>query len=470
MTLHCSNQNNILFFLFCSDEHQTHLFSALTEWKQMNIWLKKLPVAIQCPINGYAFIRKGQNAIIDDNQTISNVFDQNQSIIIDVINRGSVAKVIFSYETNTVTVSALKSMKICSLLADENLLEQLNCSNVYPDNCVLLTGEKYEQILTKEDLKQSVGTYTITGERSVRFQISLFVEIIKFDDAEQIKVPVSNRNISFGDLLARTGKSMDIYKYLAENETKRVLDSNETLTDLNQTQFLLLKEDQTCSITIVQSDEEKHQRYAVFATIGNISEQYLLYENDFVPSSNTQLVSLQSKSPLRFTLTNENLPVTVTLKNKQTDKTITFNCSHSMTAKRLSNIASQFFHFEEDLCQLMQDDSTLIDDADISLEDIDDSMTNFQFFVISTVSLECKVTFSEQTVILSCQRDTLASTIIRETLEKLHFPFDRLDDYELIVLCDDPTGIGLETSIDDICQLFPSAVTTIPFQLKSVDS
>jgi hypothetical protein len=65
----------------------------------------------------------------------------------------------------------------------------------------------------------------------------------------------------------------------------------------------------------------------------------------------------------------------------------------------------------------MQHDSTLIDD-DISLEDIDETMTKIQFQMTSKVSMYCLITFSGKTITLTCHQDTLTSTIVKETLEK----------------------------------------------------
>jgi hypothetical protein len=113
----------------------------------------------------------------------------------------------------------------------------------------------------------------------------------------------------------------------------------------------------------------------------------------------------------------------------------------------------------------MQDDSTLIDD-EISLEEIDETMTEIRFQLTCTMSIECSVRFSGQTVVLSCQHGAPASVIVKETLQKRYIPENDLDQYELIALNEDETEIDFEISIDDIRQLFSSPITTIPFELR----
>ncbi len=88
-----------------------------------------------------------------------------------------------------------------------------------------------------------------------------------------------------------------------------------------------------------------------------------------------------------------------------------------MTAKRICSILCQLFRLSNESYQLMQDDSTLIYD-DISLEDINETITKIQFQMTCKVSMYCSITFSGKTITLPCHQDTLTSTIVKETLEK----------------------------------------------------
>jgi hypothetical protein len=420
-------------------------------------------------VDDYAFLTREQKTIVDENETISSIMDQNQSVTIDVINRNTITKVIFMYETNSYSIYVLKSAKISSLLNSENLLQQLNISATSFDDFILVFEGTNDQVLTKVDLQQPIGAYSITENQPICCRISMSVQITIYDRKEQITIPLANRNITIEQLLQLSGISIDVYKYLVSNDTTTILDYNENISSLNKTKFILLKENETCLVWI----GEKCQRYPVFATLADIyrqnqidiSHQYLVYANDFVPSVDTQLTSFQTESPIRFIVIDDNLPVIVTIENKETEQRIKLNCLVSLTVKRLCAISCQLFGLRNECYQLMLDDSTLIDD-EISLEEIDETMTEIRFQLTCTMSIDCSVRFSGQTVVLSCQHDTLASVIVKETLQKRYIPENDLDQYELIALNEDETEIDFEISIDDIRQLFSSPITTMPFELR----
>jgi hypothetical protein len=136
-----------------------------------------------------------------------------------------------------------------------------------------------------------------------------------------------------------------------------------------------------------------------------------------------------------------------------------------MTIKRLCEISCQLFDLNNDYYRLTQDD-IILDDVNVSLGDIDENGTEFQFQLTSIASMHCSITCSERTIILPCRQDTSASTIVRECLEKLHISSDNIDMYELIALADDPAQIDFDLSMEDIQQLFSSDSTTIPLELK----
>jgi hypothetical protein len=66
-------------------------------------------------------------------------------------------------------------------------------------------------------------------------------EIITYDDRKSMEIPLSSRNTPIKELLQLTRKSLDIYKYLALNDTKRIVDVNKTVLSLNKTKFILVK-------------------------------------------------------------------------------------------------------------------------------------------------------------------------------------------------------------------------------------
>ncbi len=155
----------------------------------------------------------------------------------------------------------------------------------------------------------------------------------------------------------------------------------------------------------------------------------------------------------------------VIIQNSIENKSINFNCSLSMTIQGLCAISCQLFGVNNDYYRSTQDSVTL-DDVDVSLEDIDENETEYQFQPNSTASMQCSITYSERTIILSCRQDTLASIIVREFLEKLHNSLDNINMYELITLTDDRAQIDFDLSMEDIQQLFSPDSTTIPLELK----
>jgi hypothetical protein len=79
----------------------------------------------------------------------------------------------------------------------------------------------------------------------------------------------------------------------------------------------------------------------------------------------------------------------------------------------------------------------------------------------------CSIKFLEQTIVLPCDQETLSLTIATEALKKLQIPENKMGQYELIALDDDQTRIDFDASIDEVRELFPSTITTIPFELRT---
>ncbi|CAF4536476.1 unnamed protein product [Rotaria sp. Silwood2] len=464
-----------------------NLFYPTTKWQQINLWLKSLSHIIDHSVNDYAFLMRVQEKIIDENQIISSTIDQTELMIIDIIDRNIITKVIFTFETNSHYVYALKSMKISSLLNNENIFERLNLIDISSDDCCFILKGTNEKFLTKDDLEKSIDTYSTIENQSIHFQISMSIQIIKYDDKEQIKIPWLNKNITIEQLLHLTGKPIDIYKYLAVMDTKRIINSNEKLSNLNKTKFILVKENETCLVSIKTSNDlqlihdneeenEKYQRFTVFATIADVKKenhidslhQYFLYSNDFVLSTNIQLISLQFESPIQFTLIDQNLPISVTIQNDKKNKSIQFTCSLPITVKHLCTLACQIFGINYEFYCLTMNDITLNDD-EISLKDIDENMTEIQFQMISTASIHCSIMYSNQNITFPCHQGTPIVIIVKETFQKLYISENNINMYELIALNDDRTQISFDLSIDDIRELFPIDSTTLSLELKNKD-
>ena len=267
------SKHNCLFSFI--DQNQTYLFYSMTSWKQIDFWLKTLRQTTDLPIEKYAFLLRKQKILIDDNQTISLVIDRNESITIDVINENTIIEVVFSYETKSYTIDALKSTKVSSLLHHEELFKELNLINFTLNDCALVLEETNEEILIENYSRKSIGDYCTTETQSVRFRISISIQITKYDDNKQIKLCLPNRQITIEQLLLQiTDIPLDVYKYLALNDTQKILDSNEIFSNLNQSKFILVKENETCLVSIQDSNNsERHQRFIVSATIADVYQE-----------------------------------------------------------------------------------------------------------------------------------------------------------------------------------------------------
>ncbi|CAF4638079.1 unnamed protein product, partial [Rotaria sp. Silwood2] len=224
-----------------------------------------------------------------------------------------------------------------------------------------------------------------------------------------------------------------------------------------------------------EEENKQYQRFTISATIADINKenqldilhQYLLCSNDFVPSTDIQLLSLQLESSIQFTVIDQNLPVLVIIQNDKENKSIQFNCRLSITIKRICEIACQLFNINNKDYYFNMNDITLNDD-DISLQDIDENMTQIQFQMISKTSMYCSIMYSNQNITLPCNDDTSIMAIVKELFQKLHISENDMNMYELIALDDDQTQISFDLLIDDIRQLFPIDSTTVSLQLKNI--
>ena len=469
-------------------ETQTTLFHASTRWHQIDLWLRHMPAMNALSARGFAYFVKEQNTIADDEEPISLALEQFKSVTVDCISQDTTVKVTFAYETNSQSISALKSMRISQLLNNERLLRPLNLVDISPNDCVLVLGENNGQILSPEEIRKPVGEYATTAEQSIYFRISLLIQILNSSNGQRQQIPLANARITVEELLRMSSASSEEYRYLASNYTKRILDPNEKLSDLNETKFLLVREQDACLVVIkkltnttlvdITADADKtiQQRFTVLASIDDVcrtnkidnDRQYLLHATDFVPSKETQLVSLRKVSPIAFLLTEENLPIRVTIQNTIDNSTVQFHCALTMTVKRLCSIACQLFDFSSRFVQLVYTGSMMSDD-DLCLEDfLESTATEVAFQLTSSAPLKSSITYGEQTIVLPCTHETLASALVEEAMQKLHIPSQDITQCILTAVTENGrTEIDLDISVEDIYQLFPLAPTIIPLQLSN---
>ena len=446
-----------------------YLFNPTTQWQQINSWLKILHNSTDID---YAFIKPKDTAILDENQTILSIINSNLCESIDIIDRNLVTKVCFSSISKQSSIYLLKSTQISSIFTNENIFQQLNLDNLSINDCSLVLDDGTQLDLSDEQLEQSLTSYLDEKNQSIHFKITNSVEIIKYDDKERLKIPLTDQNLTIEHLLELTGKSIEVYKYLAVEQTKRIIESNEMLSNSKQSKFLLVKENETYLVKIQNEATIEQQRYVNSAIIDNIiqensidvSQSNLLYANDFIPSKDAQLAALQVESTVELKLTNENLPITVTVEKIDDNRSVQFKCSHSMIIQRLQMIATQLLMINNQYYCLFLDNSE-VDDGQLSLQDIDSDQIEFRFEMKSNASMQCSIKCSEQTIILPCSEEILMSNVIEEALKLFHIPLENRDMYELFGLDNDRTSIDLEFSINDIKELFPGS-TMLPFELQ----
>jgi hypothetical protein len=111
----------------------------------------------------------------------------------------------------------------------------------------------------------------------------------------------------------------------------------------------------------------------------------------------------------------------------------------------------------------------VMDDDDMSLEEIDSSMTDTEFKLVCKATLNSSIKYLDQTIVFPCANEIELLDIVKEAFTKLQIPHEDIDMYQLIALDEDTTQLEFDTTMDDVLELFPSNITIIPFELKKKD-
>ncbi|CAM4822618.1 unnamed protein product [Rotaria magnacalcarata] len=469
------------------DETRSQYFNSIATLKQIDLWTQIIGInVIEHPIQNYIYWHTEKQNIIDDNQTISSTLGQAESVIIDVISRENFIDVILSYDKTNTAICILKSSPVRNLLNVPTYAKQLGLEKL-PENSslVLILNEKEKKILNNLDMENSISYFALKTSQTIHFEISILIEITRYDnETETTQIPISHRNITIKRLLEMI-KINDSHTYLASNETKIILSELTSLSDINETKFVLVKEHQTCLLSIKQPSDAlvaiddntvNNQRYIINAVVDDVykqnktigQSQYLLYDNDIVPSRETLLSLLLDikTSSIEFNLSYEKLPVNVTVTSDEHNSSIEFQCQPSMSTGRIYQIVCRLWKLKSQLFSLTLDDDAKVDD-DYELKDIDESINDFKFKLISIADVKCTITYQNDVIILSTTDDTVLSTIMKEVLEKFLIPIDDIDLYEFHFMddSDEPIHIALDDTIIDIRSLLLNGLNIIPMQL-----
>jgi hypothetical protein len=456
----------------------------MTTMQQIYDWLKTLTSIIDLD---FVFLESEQKTIIDNNQSISSLINPTASTKFDGISRDDTTQVTLFFDKHSQNICSLKSISAYRLLFNKNLLQQLQV-NTSVDKCILVLEDSNEQLSIEDANRKPLSEYLIDNNQSVRIRISILIQIIKYDDKQLLKIPISNQNTTIKQILQLTNMPINIYKYLGSNLRKYIYPNDEYISNLKETNFILAKENETCLVSIKMSNElqlieiddenNQDQRYITSATIYDvykqnkidIEHQYLLYSNDFVPSYDIQLNSFLTTSPIQFTVIEKNLPINVIIRNGQ--DVVKFNCSDTIDAERLFQIGCQLFNIKKTYYKLMYSDFS-IDDHEMTLADIKSAMTEtnpstaeVEFTLVSKATLNASIVYFDQTVTLPCANETQILDIMKEAFAKLQISEDDIDNYKVILL--DEEGIQLEndTIMKDVLVLFSSDMATIQLELK----
>jgi hypothetical protein len=380
------------------------LFDPITEWKQIATWLKTQKILQDISVDTYEFWDREHGNIIDEHQSIFSTLDNFDSIIIDGFTKEPEIEIILSYDNHQQNIRILRSDPIFYLLNKRKYSQEFH-SQISPTNSILvLSNENDKKLLSNDDMQQPMKNYLINDQSILHFEIWILIQLIQFDNREEIEIPISTKNLTIKQLLEIINTDTND-QYLAFMDTHMILLDSEILSNIIQTKFFFIKENQTCLISIkntrnqfeeIDDNNIINQRYIIDSTIANIYKQnediiqdgYLVYKNDFILSQDTTLTSLQQgTSSIEFTLIDRIFPANITVFNQEQNTSIQFHCLSSISIRHIRQIACQLFNLNEEDYHLTSSYHSVLND-DESLDSTDEPLDNIQLKLIPTTHLE----------------------------------------------------------------------------------
>ncbi|CAF1366374.1 unnamed protein product, partial [Adineta steineri] len=465
------------------DEEKRILLHPSTIWQNLDKWFREQPVAKNLGTEYFSYFLKEKNSIVDGTDNISSTIEP---ITIDVISRDSTMNVQISYEDASEKICVLKVMKINQLLYNEKLLSKLNLNVNSLRDCVLALGENSDQRLSNEDTHKSIGEFFVNDQQVVEFRIAYLIQILTSNNNEKPEeVLLFNRKVMIEELFRISKGSDRGYKCIASYNTKKIIDDHQLLSDVNETRFLLVKEDQLCSIHIRRSTENQlisiddndemnsQQDFASFATIADVykanhidnQNKYLLFEKDFLPSMETSLSIFVSTSPIEFEVSSEKLPIHIIVENSIDNQTVNYHSSSQTQFHRLRSIACQLMHLNPKFYQLMYDGTELSDD-EMCLDDLETVPNEVKLELICISTFKASIKFEQMEVLIPCTEETLVSELVEEALLKMNFSKSNLFQFELFALVDEEIQVEMDYKIEDVREIFPEDTETMRLELK----
>ncbi|CAF1180202.1 unnamed protein product, partial [Adineta ricciae] len=456
--------------------HQSTIFFDLeATWFNIEQWLKVFCQRNHLSVNDYAFMMAKERILCEKTESIGSIIDATQSSLVDVINQQLITSVTISYENKSESFHVLASMKIIQLFKDKNFQENFNIiDHALTNFMVNLEKENESLTLTEEQMQQSIETYRSASNDSLHFRLFIPTSIIIKYNEEIIPLVLQTRNITIREILKKLDESMIRHRCLVLKETQRVLEGNEILSDLCGIEFLLVEENEIRHVCIQFAEINIKQCFIKHATIADLCKeqklildtQHVIYSNKIILLPETPLTCFQSKTPICFSITENNLPIRVTVKDdQQPQKSITFFCDSSITIEDLRSLSCHFLCVIEDGAKLALTDGTILGD-DLSLMDIVENLTEIEFQLGTPLCLSCSITCSNHTIVLPCQLNQTISSLVSDLFDQLSILSDQMETYTLFALGTVETGIDVELSIEDIKDLFPPSTSTIKIELR----
>lgn len=456
-----------MILLYFSVETQTKLFHPLTDLKHIGYWIQTVD---RFSNETFMFYDNEQAIILDENEVISAVSSSLSGILDD-----ETMTIHLSYENKTETIRLLKSILTSNLLNNEQYFQQLNVQ-IPSNECILVQIINDDnKILSNEELQQPLQVYSSSNNLEPHFRIAILIQIIQYDNNHLYSIPIPSRNLTIEELIQMIPNDQsDTYTYLSSFQRHVVLSNNTNLQDLNETKFHLINENQICSISISNAQNTVDGRFAIFATIGDICGEHedfigdksLRFNRNFVLAPDTCLTCFQHlKSTVDFNLYGRQELAHVTITNdEQPEFILKFDCLPSIELDVLSQVAFQLFNVRPKFYDLIEIDGTPLEDDSLSLDDVMDSfddptksLDNVQLKLINKASIQCLITYDNQTIKIPTNNETSLQTIFQEALEKFHIPLESMNEYQFSLL--DIDDIDLEPSISDYFDDEPTEVT-----------
>ena len=450
-------------------------FSLQTTWRQIGMWVRIQNYFTDALVHTYQFWNRTDQIILDQDRSIFSTFADSTSLTIDGINNDDLIDILLSYDQSTQKICVFRSAPVSSLLQNPRYRGESN-SNDYSLRWIKQTETR---MLSNEEMQQSISSYAIIDLSVLHFQICICIELIPFDHQQTLEISLSHRNLTIEQFLHLESVNKSDH-HLASIETQMIIPNEKKLSEINGRKFQLVPNSRICSISIEEIenllfdtyDQIVIQQYIIHATIADIckqnhfslNDQSLQCEKDFIPSSDTPLTSLLSNiSPIQFQLIQQKYPVNMIVHNEEEGVSVQFACLSTITTKRVRQIACRLLHLNDKLVRL-----THWHEADIEENYSFNEQNAFRLKLKLIDGIHCRVIHEGQTIIVPSDNQTLASTILKESLKKFAIPEEHHSMYELVVITDEQRLLNIDfgSLLRDIQSKFYKNKKIVSLQLR----